>query len=149
MAEESEPSESRTESSNLLLIVVGAHLRAETADRPLAYRLRERIHAWLEKHASGLNVPVRPVVCCDLWYMNHEELQGRPTISLGGPGVNALSHFFFQKLEANVLEGRGGGEQDKFIQLDREFIDLRVAIWGMDHDLTVDALELFNREYLD
>ena len=81
-----------------MLIVVGAHLRAEVADRPLAYRLRERIHAWLEKFGTGMNVPIMPVVCTDIWYMNQEPLQNRPTISLGGPGVNALSAYYGQKL---------------------------------------------------
>ena len=64
----------RADGANLLLIVVGAHLRAEVADRPLAYRLRERIHAWLEKYGPGINVGLIPVVCSDVWYMNQEAL---------------------------------------------------------------------------
>ena len=34
----------------LVLIVVGAHLRAEEADRPLAYRLCEQVQAWVARH---------------------------------------------------------------------------------------------------
>lgn len=127
-----------------MLIVVGAHLRAEVADRPLAYRLRERIHAWLERFGTGINVPLVPVVCSDIWYMNQEALQQRPTISLGGPGVNALSAYYGQKLPAAVVR-----ENEMVIQLDPEFTDLRVCIWGMNHDLTIAALELFIRKYLD
>lgn len=138
------PTDTKAEIANLLLIVVGAHLRAETADRPLAYRLRERIHAWLEKHAAGLNVPLYPVVCSDILYMKDETLQGRPTISLGGPGVNALSAYFHDKLGPAGL-----AENEMVIQLDPEFVDLRVCVWGMNHDRTVDALEQFVRRFLD
>jgi len=130
--------------SGLLLIVVGSHLRAEVADRPLAYRLRERISAWLEKFARDVDPPVWPVVCSDIWYVNQESLHGRPTISLGGPGVNALSAYFNDKLPTGVVRN-----DQKVIQLDPEFVDLRVSIWGMNHDLTVDTVEHFCREYLD
>ena len=143
MAEEI-PASPHVDATQLLLVVVGSHLRAEMADRPLAYRLRQRIYAWLEKHSSGLNVPIIPVVCSDIWYLNHEELQKRPTISLGGPGVNALSAYYSQKLPASPL-----ADNQMVIQLDAEFVDLRVCIWGMNHELTVEALDLFDRQYLD
>lgn len=130
--------------ASLLLIVVGSHLRAEVADRPLAYRLRERIGAWLEKFAAEVDPPVLPVVCGDIWYVNQEALQHRPTISLGGPGVNALSAYFNDKLPSGVVR-----DEQMVIQLDPEFVDLRVAIWGMNHQQTVDALELFVRDYMD
>jgi hypothetical protein len=144
MAEESTPESNQIDASGLMFIVVGAHLRAEVADRPLAYRLRERIHAWLERFGSGMNVPLVPVVCSDIWYMNQEALLLRPTISLGGPGVNALSAYFGQKLPTAVVR-----ENQIVIQLDPEFTDLRACIWGMNHQLTVDALELFVSKYLD
>jgi len=132
------------DSAALLLIVVGASLRAEVADRPLAYRLRERIHAWTEKFAHGINPPLAPVVCSDIWYMNTEELHSRPTISLGGPGVNALSAFYQDKLSASTVD-----RPDVVVQMDPELIDLRVSIWGIDHSRTVDALEAFVRRHLD
>lgn len=129
--------------AGLLLIVVGSHLRAEVADRPLAYRLRERIAAWLEKFAVDVDPPVLPVVCGDIWYVNQESLQHRPTISLGGPGVNALAAYFNDKLPSGVVR-----DEKMVIQLDPDYVDLRVSIWGMNHDLTVDALELFVRQYM-
>lgn len=144
MAKENAPTGPQVENANLLLIVVGAHLRAEMADRPLAYRLRDRIMAWLEKHARSINLPVVPVVCTDLWYLNQQATIERPTISLGGPGVNALSNYYAQKLPGGALD-----ERQKVLQFDPEFVDLRVCIWGMNHDLTVDALEDFNRKHLD
>jgi hypothetical protein len=130
--------------ANLLLIVVGAHLRAEAADRPLAYRLAARIDAWLDDHADALGVPIEPIVCSDIWYLNHDVLHVRPTVSIGGPGVNALSGYFGQKLDPAVL-----AENKMVIQLDPEFVDLRVCVWGMDHDLTVQAVELFITKYLE
>ncbi|MBI1338562.1 MAG: hypothetical protein GC164_16585 [Phycisphaera sp.] len=145
MPEESpQPAPKQVDTTNLLLIVVGAHLRAETADRPLAYALREGILHWLKDHQPALNIRVEPVVCTDLWYVNQEDLQSRPTISIGGPGVNALSQYYAQKLEPAMLQ-----EHKMVIQLDPEFVHLRVAVWGMDHDLTVKALELFTERYLD
>jgi hypothetical protein len=85
-----------------------------------------------------------PVVCSDIWYMNQEALHQRPTISLGGPGVNALSQYYAEKLTPAVVR-----ENKIILQLDPEFTDLRVCIWGMNHSLTVDAVELFYRKYLD
>ena len=141
---EHHPARPDLSTANLLVIVVGAHLRAETADRPLAYRLRERINAWVEKHAATLDSKPYPIVCCDIWYMNQDDLMKRPTISIGGAGVNALTAYFVEKLPAAVAR-----ENQVFVQLDTEYVDLRVCIWGSNHELTVDALEHFDREYLD
>ena len=131
--------------SSLVLIVVGAHLRAEIGDRPLANRLRDRIGKWLlEQCPPGTAPPCVPLVCCDVWYLNHEPLHRRPTISLGGPGVNALSAYLYRKLRTVFAR-----EEHLIIQLDPEFTDLRACLWGMTHELTVDALNLFDQKYLD
>ncbi len=135
----------QVQTDNLLLIVVGAHLRAEEADRPLAYKLRKRILAWLAGHADRLNIDLAPIVCSDLWYLNHDHLQQRPTISIGGPGVNALSAYFAQQL---TIESGQEQQPQVVLQLDPEFTDLRVCIWGMDHPLTAQGVELFCRDYL-
>lgn len=129
---------------SLLLIVVGTHLRAEEADRPLAYRLLRRIERWLDRHADVLEGTIQPIVCSDVWYLNNEDLQQRPTISIGGPGVNALSAFFAQHLPEDA-----DSERQVLIQIDPDFTDLRVCIWGTDHRLTVKGMELFFRQYLD
>lgn len=132
------------EPGHLLLVVVGAHLRAETADRPLAYSLCRRIREWVRQQGSRLTLPIVPVVCSDLWYMSQQVLQRRPTISLGGPGVNALSAYYAQRLSPALVR-----ENRMVIQLDPEFVDLRVCIWGVNHELTVTALEYFQEHYLD
>lgn len=130
--------------AHLLLIVVGAHLRAEEVDRPLAYRLRDQVQAWATRHRDSLATPIRPVVCSDIWYLNHNILHTRPTVSIGGPGVNALSSHF-----ARSIAGRDDEDQQVILQIDPEFTDLRVSIWGTDHDLTVKGVDMFLRDYLE
>ncbi|MEM9414535.1 MAG: hypothetical protein AAGA29_03535 [Planctomycetota bacterium] len=153
---------------NAVLIVVGSHLRAEEGDRPLAYRLRALIEAWREDHAAQLTVPLTPIVCTDLWYLNHEQLQQRPTVCIGGPGVNAYAALSIQQVEgaAEVEElerhdaegpadsgerpaGQGMGEPKVTIMIDPDFTHLRVGIWGTDHALTAKGVELFSQRYLD
>ena len=143
MADMNEPNES-IDHSNTLLIVVGAHLRAEVADRPLGYELQQRVNEWLEEHQEQMNVSIDVIVCSDIWYLNNEQLQQCPTISIGGPGVNALSAYFAQNLKHDT-----GQEQQVLIQIDPEYTDLRVCIWGTNHELTVKGLDLFNRQYLE
>ncbi len=143
MPDEMKPTE-KADASHLLLIVVGAHLRAEMADRPLAYALQGRIRHWLERHDPSLNIRLFPLVCCDVWYLNQPMLQKRPVISVGGPGVNALSAYFADKLPAAMIR-----ENQMVIQLDKEFVDLRCCIWGMNHELTEEVVDLFTEEYLD
>jgi len=122
-----------------MLLVTGAHLSGEVYDRPLAYQLQQQILEVVDEGPSD----VEAIVCCDVWYLNNEQLHGRPTISIGGPGVNALSAYLYQRLE-NVLTI----EDRLVIQLDAEFRDLRVAVWGMDAYHTAEALRLFREKYL-
>ncbi|MFN3165666.1 MAG: hypothetical protein ACE37H_01235 [Phycisphaeraceae bacterium] len=139
--------------TNAVMIVVGSHLRAEECDRPLAYGLRARIEHWREQHADQLDVPLTPLVCTDLWYLNHADLQRRPTICLGGPGVNALA-----AINANQSseEEEGGREAQPLpteprvtIMIDPDFTHLRVGVWGTDTELTEKGLQLFCDRYLD
>ena len=140
--------------SNAVLIVVGSHLRAEERDRPLAYGLRTRIEHWREMHKDQLDVPLTPLVCTDLWYLNHADLQRRPTICLGGPGVNALAAI-------NANQSDDGDEDERpaeppeaqeprvTIMIDPDFTHLRVGVWGTDTELTEKGIELFCDRYLD
>lgn len=88
-----------------ILIVTGAHLRAEAHDRPIAYGLRAALIDRLGgEHAPGA-VPI--VVCSDLWMLNQPELQSRPTIAVGGPDVNALAASLADRLPSVfVVDGR-------------------------------------------
>jgi hypothetical protein len=130
--------------AHLVLIVVGAHLRAEQGDRPLAYQLRDQVEQWVSRHSDALATPIQAVVCTDIWYLNNSTLHVRPTVSIGGPGVNALSSHFAQS-----ITGRSNEEQQVVIQIDPDFTDLRVSIWGTDHELTAKGLDLFFKDYLE
>ncbi|MBN1764148.1 MAG: hypothetical protein JW860_02740 [Sedimentisphaerales bacterium] len=123
-----------------LLIVTGSTLRSEQADRPLAYCLKEKIEEAIEGQDNDFTI----LVISDLWYLNGEALQRLPTISIGGPGVNALSAHLYKRLtNALVIDNT------LLIQMDPQLNDLRVSIWGMDHQTTVEALEIFiNKGYL-
>ncbi|WP_145076256.1 hypothetical protein [Poriferisphaera corsica] len=131
-----------------LLIVTGSHLRAETADRPLAYKLQTKIEEWLTEHEQFLNVNIDPIVCSDIWFLNNQDLQQRPVICIGGPGVNALSAYF-AKFIPESAEDETTGEPRVLIQIDPEFTDLHACIWGTNHELTTKGLDLFSEQYLD
>jgi hypothetical protein len=133
------------EIERLILIVTGAHLHAEVGDRPVAYALRRRLLDWLAARGQTED-PARPrvIVCSDLWYLNNDPLRTRPTISIGGPGVNALTAFLADKLPSafaieNVL----------IVQADLEFQDVLACCWGKDHSATAAAVDAFCERYLD
>lgn len=125
----------------LVLIVVGAHLRAESGDRPLAYRLRQAILEW---RAGADEARFDVLVCTDVWYVNNEELQLGPVVSVGGPGVNALSANLADKVPSAFVI-----DDELMVQVDLDFSDLRVVVWGMDHPSTIHAVEAFIERYLD
>jgi hypothetical protein len=133
------------DSSRLILIVTGAHLLAEALDRPIAYTLRQRLLAWLEE-AGEIPPPHSPrvLVCSDVWYLNNDHLRGRPTISIGGPGVNALTAFLADKLpSAFAIEGR------LIVQADLDFQEVVACCWGADQGSTAAAVDAFCERYLD
>ena len=121
----------------LILIVTGAHLHAEATDRPVAYRLSRAI-------AEHLGSRGRALVCSDLWYLNHEPLRACPTVSIGGPGVNALSAFLADKLpSAFVVEGR------VLVQAEPAFEEPVACCWGSDEAGTAAAVDAFIDRYLE
>lgn len=137
------------DSIGLLLIVVGAHLRAELMDRPLAYQVQQAILQWQENHAEHLNVGIQPIVCSDIWYLNQPDFQKRPTICLGGPSVNALSAYFAKQIAAETDAPLDDDEPKVLLQIDPEFTELRCCLWGTDHDLTARGVDMFLKNYLD
>ena len=127
----------------LLLIVVGAHLRAEAADRPLGYRLQQNMIDWLHQHTATAPSTLAPLLCTDVWYLNHDALQTRPTVSIGGPGVNALSAYLYQKLPVVLAI-----EDKLVVQMVAELVELRAAVWGTDAAHSAAAVDLFCDKYL-
>lgn len=133
----------------LVCVVVGVQLRAELGDRPLAYRveqeLRARLEAALGKPPPGELPRLSPVVITDVYYLNNEQMQSRPAISVGGPAMNALSALLVDQLPTAVAI-----ENTLVIQMDLEMKDHRCAVWGMDHLDTVRCIDLFiAKGYLD
>lgn len=126
----------------LILVVTGAHLRSEAGDRPLAYALAEEVRRRLE--ARGEDNPPTVLVCSDVWYLNNEDLRRFPVVSVGGPGVNALSAYLTGRLPAAfAVEGV------LCVQLDLDFVEMSACCWGMDSRTTVPAVEAFIEKYLD
>lgn len=131
---------------DLLLIVVGAHLKAEQSDRPTAYLLRDQIGAWLQANVNGAGVrpPLVPLVCTDVWYLNDTSLSTCPTISIGAPGVNAYTAYLADKLPSTFVI-----DDQLIVQMDPEFGDLTAACWGSSHALTQQACSIFVERYMD
>jgi hypothetical protein len=129
-----------------LLIVTGSTLRAEEMDRPLGYFLKQKIEDALEHSAEtgrrGLDdYQVR--VVADFRWIHDEPLQGLPTISLGGPGVNALSHRWLEEVPVSLAFS-----ERYFIQMDPELAEPRASIWGMDNASTQIAVSVFVDRFL-
>jgi hypothetical protein len=134
--------------SRLLLIVTGSTLRAEELDRPLGYYLKQRLEEVLSKsrngskHAADLSdYQVR--VIADFRWIHDELLQNLPTISLGGPGVNALAHRWLEEVPISLAFN-----DRYFIQMDPDLTELRVSIWGMDNSTTQIAVSVFLDRFL-
>lgn len=128
----------------LLLVVVGAHLRAEVADRPLADRMVRQIRAWQRHSLDDLDEPLMPLVCTDMWYLNESSLLERPAIVIGEPGVNAASAFYATRLPQAIVVDNAWE-----IRMDPECIDLRVALWGEGPAQTEKATDEFAKRCLD
>lgn len=147
-ARQGQPRHDSLEPSRLVLIVVGAHLRAELADRPAAYLLQQRAAEWLNTRCGPETEddphPLHVLVCSDLWYLNNDSLRRRPTISIGGPTVNALSAYLADKVpSAYAVEGK------LLVQFDLEMHELVACCWGIDAERTAGAVEAFSERYLD
>lgn len=123
-----------------ILIVCGATLRAEEMDRRLAYRIADEVSARLQPPAEW-----QPLVISDILYLNDSHLSAGPLICIGGPGVNSLSGILYHELPSVLTI-----DNTLIIQMDPDGRDLRCCLWGMDHEQTVRALELFlERGHLD
>lgn len=137
------------DTDRLIWIVTGIQLNAELGDRPMAYRVEQEIRTGLEvalgKAPAGQPPRLAPAVVSDVYYLNNEQAQARPVISIGGPGMNALSAVLVNELPTAVAI-----QDTLVVQMDLEMNDPRCAVWGMSHLDTVRAVELFlAKGYLD
>ncbi len=125
----------------MLLIVTGSTLRAEEVDRPLAYYLKQQVEARLAASSSSEPPPVR--VIADFRWLHEDDLQRLPTISLGGPGVNALAQKWLEDLPVSLAV-----DELYYIQMDPDLDEPRASIWGMDNPTTQIATSAFIQKFL-
>ncbi len=124
-----------------VLIVTGAHLRAEVHDRPVAYRLADAFRGRIPRPEAA--PPPEIIVCSDLWYLNNDDLRRNPTVSVGAPGVNALTASLAARLpSASVVEN------EYIVQLDPDFLDPIALVWGVSPRATSVAAGVFIERYL-
>jgi hypothetical protein len=127
--------------ARLILIVTGSTLRAEEVDRPLGYYLQQQVERQL---AAGPEPGgFRVLVIADFRWLNDEPLQALPTISLGGPGVNALARRWLEDLPVSLAL-----DDQYYIQMDPELDELRASVWGMNNTATQIAVSAFVQRYL-
>ncbi len=132
-------------SARLILIVTGSTLRAEEVDRPLAYYLKQQVEQQVARRvAEGTDDEAAQVlVIADFRWMSEEPLQVAPTISVGGPGVNALAHRWFEDLPFSLAV-----DEQYCIQMDPELAEARASLWGMDNPTTQIAVSIFVDRFL-
>ncbi len=128
--------------ARLLLIVTGSTLRAEEVDRPLAYYLKQRIEDYLEKDGHDLG-PFLVRVVADFRWIHDDPLQALPTISVGGPGVNALAQRWLEEVPLSLTV-----DERYYIQMDPDLNEARASIWGMDNSTTQIAVSVFIDRFL-
>lgn len=129
--------------AKMLLIVTGSTLRAEDLDRPLAYYLKQKVEGWPGDEKAGSPNPFRVRVVADFRWIHDEPLQALPTISIGGPGVNALSHRWLEEVPVSLAV-----DEQYYIQMDPDLDECRTSIWGMDNATTQIAVSVFIDRFL-
>jgi hypothetical protein len=123
-----------------VVLVTGSSVTAEERDRPLAYQLKSEIDRRGAGHAYR-----RAVVVADLWYLQNRIFHLNPTIAIGGPGANGVSHDF-----AEALPTVYSRDERVFVQADFEGERKRGSLWGVDASCTAAAVGVFMTEgYLD
>jgi hypothetical protein len=70
-------------------------------------------------------------------------LQTQGTISVGGPGVNALAQRWLEEIPISLAY-----DDRYFIQMDPELETPRVSIWGMDNSTTQIAVSVFLERFI-
>lgn len=134
-------------SDNLILLVVGAHIRAEMHDRAVAVDLHKAIDAAVRTRWSAagcVDDPPEVVVITDLWRLNDPLLAPLPQVAIGHPDVNALTAFLADKIPpAFVIDG------ELAVQFDAAAPEAVAACWGTTHAATARAVAEFIDRYLE
>ena len=123
----------------MILIVTGSALRAEEVDRPLAYYLKQQVESALLDRDD----PTPVCVVADFRWIHDEPLQALPTISLGGPGVNALAHRWLEEVPLVLAV-----DEEYYLQLSPDADPPVSSIWGMNNAHTQLAVAVFVQRHL-
>jgi hypothetical protein len=123
-----------------ILIVVGSDVKPEEKDRPIAYKLKANIE---QSPKYGSLAFRKCIVISDALFDSDKIIQLCPTISIGGPGVNALSALLAEKLPIYLKK-----DDRYFIQFDETPQNNRISLWGMDQQSTEEAVNCFISEGL-
>lgn len=129
-----------------LLIVTGSTLRAEEVDRPLAYYLKQRVeqHLASQDHEPEADLePMRVRVIADFRWIHDEPLHSIPTISIGGPGVNALAQRWLEEIPVSLAV-----DERYYLQMDPDLDEPRASVWGMDNATTQIGVSVFIDRFL-
>lgn len=127
----------------LLPIVIGAHIKAEIADRPLGDRVARQVRALRRAHDLAIDEGLVPVVMSDIWYLNEVDLMLQPAIVIGDPGVNAATaHWATRISKAFVVD------ESHQVLMDLEGPDRVACMWGVDAAKTEAATDHFESRYL-
>ena len=124
----------------LLLIVVGAHLRAEAEDRALAQHLCDRV----QKRAWERGLDTTPIVVTDLWQLNEPDLARKPRITVGPPQHNAATAALTGSLPSVFAI-----DEELLVQLDPELVEPVACCWGRGPAQTKRACDHFADKWLD
>jgi hypothetical protein len=127
-----------------LVIVVGAHPRAELMDRAPAYWLASRLaEVWRTETGKDAE-PGEILVCADLWYVNDRELVALPTIAVGAPDRNAFAAYLADKLPSvHVVD------DVLMVQAEISFEAALACCWGVDAQATRRAVEVLLSKFGD
>ncbi len=126
-----------------LLIVTGSTLRAEELDRPLAYYLKQHIDRSLSESDPPVG-PFRVRVVADFRWIHEKKLHAMPTISIGGPGVNALARDWLEEVPVSLAV-----DEQYYIQMDPSLEEPpRASVWGMNNSTTQIAVSVFLDRFL-
>ena len=79
----------------------------------------------------------------DFRWIHEKKLQALPTISIGGPGVNALAHDWLEEVPVSLAV-----DEQYYIQMDPDLDEPRASIWGMDNTTTQIAVSVFLDRFL-
>lgn len=123
------------DANQTILIVVGADLKPEEVDRPMAYKLKS---AFESSPLFGKHPFRKCLVISDALYRHDKIIKVCPTVAVGGPGVNLVAAEFVEKLPVYIAR-----ENRYYIQSDKDFSERKISIWGMDREATEEAIDTF------